>query len=36
MTDNGAQDQTPTKTGGVEYRVTAEGVEKAFGDNKVL
>ncbi|WP_167096888.1 amino acid ABC transporter ATP-binding protein [Mycobacterium sp. DL592] len=24
------------KTDGVEYRVTAEGVEKAFGDNKVL
>ncbi|WP_328362167.1 amino acid ABC transporter ATP-binding protein [Mycobacterium sp. NBC_00419] len=24
------------KTGDVEYRVTAEGVEKAFGDNKVL
>ncbi len=31
MSDSAAQ-----KTDDIEYRVTAEGVEKAFGDNKVL
>jgi cystine transport system ATP-binding protein len=39
MTENGAEDKAPEnaeKTDEVEYRVTADGVEKAFGDNKVL
>jgi L-cystine transport system ATP-binding protein len=35
MTDNGAEDKTEAASA-VEYRVTADGVEKAFGDNKVL
>src|SRR5882757_7216108 len=39
MTDNGIEDEVPEnaeKSDEIEYRVTAKGVEKAFGDNKVL
>jgi cystine transport system ATP-binding protein len=36
MTDNATEDVDASKTKEVEFRVTAEGVEKAFGDNKVL
>ncbi len=36
MTDNGTEDKATPKTDAVEYPGTAEGVEKAFGANKVL